>query len=159
MRLLCGLAFVLLLALGCTEDSQGDATAPAAPVDYPTTIAVAHTQQAAETASVATPPPGSPSEPETLQGLLTALVSRVIDGDTVELGDGSRVRYIGMDTPETAGDCYNREATARNIELVLNRVVQLEKDVSETDQYGRLLRYVYVDGVMVNEVLVREGYA
>jgi micrococcal nuclease len=84
-----------------------------------------------------------------LQGLPTALVSRVIDGDTVELGDGSRVRYIGMDTPESAGDCYAREATARNIALVLNRVVQLEKDVSETGQRGRLLRYVYVDGVMV----------
>jgi micrococcal nuclease len=83
----------------------------------------------------------------------------VIDGDTVELGDGSRVRYIGMDTPETAGDCYNRESTMRNISLVLNHVVQLEKDVSETDQYGRLLRYVYVDGVMVNEVLVAEGFA
>jgi micrococcal nuclease len=64
-----------------------------------------------------------------------------------------------MDTPEFASDCYAREATARNIALVLNRVVQLEKDVSETDQYGRLLRYVYVDGVMVNELLVREGYA
>jgi endonuclease YncB( thermonuclease family) len=125
MRLLWGLAAVLLLVLGCTEDSQGDATAPAAPVDYPATIAAAHTQAAAESASVATPLPGS-SEAEGLQGLPTALVSRVIDGDTVELGDGSRVRYIGIDTPETAGDCYNREATARNIELVLNRVVQLD---------------------------------
>ena len=92
-------------------------------------------------------------------GLPSALVARVIDGDTVELGDGSRVRYIGMDTPESAGDCYNREATERNISLVLNRVVHLETDISETDQYGRLLRYAYVDGVMVNELLVLEGYA
>jgi micrococcal nuclease len=60
------------------------------------------TQAAAESAFVATPPPGSSSEAETLQGLPTALVSRVIDGDTVELGDGSRVRYIGMDTPESS---------------------------------------------------------
>jgi micrococcal nuclease len=97
--------------------------------------------------------------PATATGRTQALVVRVIDGDTVELGDGSRVRYIGMDTPEATGDCYSQEATARNETLVLGRVVELEKDVSETDQYDRLLRYVYVDGVMVNEVLLAEGYA
>jgi micrococcal nuclease len=64
-----------------------------------------------------------------------------------------------MDTPEATGDCFAQEATARNEALVLNRVVELEKDVSETDPFDRLLRYVYVDGVMVNEVLVAEGFA
>ena len=91
----------------------------------------------------------------------TALVVRVIDGDTVELENGDRVRYIGIDTPEAGSspDCFAPEATARNRQLVEGKVVRLEIDVSETDQFGRLLRYVYVDGVMVNEVLVREGYA
>jgi micrococcal nuclease len=88
----------------------------------------------------------------------------VVDGDTIEVEGGVRVRYIGIDTPETLHpskpvECYGEEASARNNELVQGRVVQLEKDVSETDKYGRLLRYVYVDGQMVNEVLVREGYA
>ena len=47
----------------------------------------------------------------------------------------------------------------KNRQLVKDKSVYLEKDVSETDKYGRLLRYVYVDGVMVNAVLVEEGYA
>ncbi len=92
------------------------------------------------------------------------LVVRVIDGDTIELDSGQKVRYIGIDTPETKHptkslECYGEEASKKNRELVEGKVVQLEKDVSETDRYGRLLRYVYVDGEMVNELLVREGYA
>jgi micrococcal nuclease len=54
---------------------------------------------------------------------------------------------------------YGPEAKAKNIELVEGKVVTLVKDVSETDKYGRLLRYVYVDGVFVNGELVRLGYA
>lgn len=52
-----------------------------------------------------------------------------------------------------------QEASARNKQLVEGKVVELEKDMSEADRYGRLFRYVYVDGQMVNELLVREGYA
>jgi micrococcal nuclease len=55
--------------------------------------------------------------------------------------------------------CYGRESARRNRELVEGKTVLLEKDVSETDRYGRLLRYVWVDGKMVNAVLVEEGYA
>lgn len=99
----------------------------------------------------------------------TARVKRVIDGDTIELVDGRKVRYIGIDTPETVDPrkpvgCFGREASAKNREFVENMEVELEKDISETDQYGRLLRYVYVEvvsegKVMVNEELVREGFA
>lgn len=85
-------------------------------------------------------------------------VTRVVDGDTIELEGGQKLRYIGMDTPET-GDCYATEATNKNKELVEGKLVSLEKDVSETDRFGRLLRYVYVDDVMVNEVLVKDGFA
>ena len=94
-------------------------------------------------------------------GTTSVVVTRVIDGDTIELSDGSRVRYIGIDTPEstTQHECFGQAASARNKQLVEGKTVQLEKDVSETDRYGRLLRYVYVDGVMVNEQLVLEGYA
>ena len=69
-----------------------------------------------------------------------------------------------MDTPETKHPTkgvqpYGLEASERNRQLVEGRTVYLEKDVSETDRYGRLLRYVHVDDVMVNATLVQEGYA
>ncbi len=88
----------------------------------------------------------------------TAVVTRVIDGDTIEIEGGQRVRYIGIDTPEK-GEYFFEEATAKNSELVLGKEVRLEKDVSETDQYGRLLRYVYAGDLFVNTELVRLGYA
>ncbi len=74
---------------------------------------------------------------------------------------GERVRYIGIDTPESTSEqeCFGVEATRRNTELVLGKTVELETDVSQRDRYGRLLRYVWVGNAMVNEILVREGYA
>lgn len=95
------------------------------------------------------------------QLLVEATVLRVIDGDTIEVdisGNLFRVRYIGIDTPEVGEQGYS-EATQLNSQLVSGKVVKLEKDVSETDQYGRLLRYVYVDDAFVNAELVRLGYA
>lgn len=91
-------------------------------------------------------------------------VARVIDGDTIEIEGGRTVRYIGIDTPETvhpqkAVQCFGREASNKNKELVEGKFVQLEKDISEVDKYGRLLRYIYVDGIFVNELLVKEGFA
>jgi len=82
----------------------------------------------------------------------------VIDGDTVELADGSRVRYLGIDTPEL-GEYYADEATARNRELVEGKMVELQRGKRDKDEYDRLLRYVYVDGVFVNAELVAQGYA
>ena len=87
-----------------------------------------------------------------------ALVTSVIDGDTVELVDGRHVRYLGIDTPEI-GDYYADEATARNRELVEGRTIELQRGSRDQDEYGRLLRYVYVDGTFVNAELVAEGYA
>jgi len=79
-------------------------------------------------------------------------------------GKDYRLRYIGIDTPETVDPrrpvgCFGREASERNRQLVEGRTVGLEKDVSETDSCGRLLRYVWVDDQMVNGALVEEGYA
>ncbi len=93
------------------------------------------------------------------------LVTRVVDGDTVQIETGQKVRYIGVDTPETvqpnkAVQCFGKEAANKNKELVLNKKVRLVKDVSETDKYGRLLRYVYLsDEIFVNLQLVKDGYA
>ena len=94
----------------------------------------------------------------TFSGLETALVSRVIDGDTVELLDGRRVRYLGIDTPEI-GERYYEEASDRNRELVGGKTVELQCGNRDEDVYGRLLRYVYIEGVFVNAELVAEGYA
>ncbi len=101
--------------------------------------------------------------------LVEATVSRVIDGDTVELSDGRHVRYIGVDTPEVRrkiGDQwvkdpepYGEAATQRNRELVEGKRVKLEFDVQTLDRHGRLLAYVYVGETMVNAELVREGFA
>lgn len=87
-----------------------------------------------------------------------ALVVQVIDGDTIELADGQRVRYLGIDTPEL-GESYGLEASARNRELVEGKIVELQRGNRDHDEYGRLLRYVYVDGVFVNAELVSQGYA
>jgi endonuclease YncB( thermonuclease family) len=94
---------------------------------------------------------------ETQQGK----VVQVTDGDTIQViidGVDHPVRYIGIDTPEK-NETYSQEATNRNSELVAGKNVVLVKDTSETDIDDRLLRYVFVDGVFVNETLVKEGYA
>ena len=91
----------------------------------------------------------------------TAVLARVIDGDTIDVRIGGRIvrlRYIGVDTPERGEACYS-EATSYNRGLVSGKTLTLVRDVSETDRYGRLLRYVYADGVFVNLELVRAGYA
>src|SRR3546814_695399 len=78
----------------------------------------------------------------------TGKVVDVVDGDTIEVrldqdGRTSTVRYVGMDTPESTSETeyFGPEASAKNAELVLGKNVTLIKDVSETDQYDRLLRY------------------
>jgi len=91
----------------------------------------------------------------------TAWVIQVVDGDTITIEGGYRVRYIGIDTPETYPklEGFGMEAWQANRELVEGKEVRLERDVSETDKYGRLLRYVYVGDILVNAELVRQGLA
>jgi len=91
-------------------------------------------------------------------------VVKVVDGDTVKLEDGRVIRYIGIDTPETVHpskpiQCYGKEASYKNRELVEGKEIELEKDVSEVDKYGRSLRYIWIGDIFVNEYLVREGFA
>jgi len=117
-----------------------------------------------ETTSSASPSTNSQeiSPTQTEEGLV--LVTKVVDGDTIEIEGGQRLRYIGIDTPETVDpreevQCFGKEASNKNKELVEGKKVRLEKDISETDKYSRLLRYVYIGDILVNEFLVREGYA
>jgi micrococcal nuclease len=100
-----------------------------------------------------------------------ATVVRIVDGDTIVVDRGhgpERVRYIGIDTPElgrpgTPAEPLGEAAAAANEALVGDREVLLERDVSETDRFGRLLRYVWVETeaglVLVNLELVSQGFA
>lgn len=165
MRPPLALLLALLLALSaCSQASQPSGTHSAGP----TTAASQNTEGTASAA------PGSPLETMLPAGLTEAHVTRVVDGDTIHVdiaGQDFTVRYIGMNTPETVApdkpvECYGPEASARNKQLVTGQMVELEKDVSETDQYGRLLRFVWLpdsshtgQGEMVDALLVQEGYA
>ena len=119
--------------------------APPAPVTAPSTTAVPALPLAAPAGDEAT-------------------VAKVIDGDTIEVEGGRRVRFIGIDTPEVSGgvECYGREASARTAELLpVGTRVRLEYDVERTDRYGRTLAYVHrvSDGLFVNLDLARSGFA
>jgi len=106
-------------------------------------------------APVTTLAPGVPA-----QGEDTSVV-RVIDGDTIEVAGGTRVRLIGVDTPET-GACFASDATRYAGELLpAGTRVRLVYDVQRLDQFGRTLAYVYKlsDGVFVNLAVARNGFA
>lgn len=97
------------------------------------------------------------------------VVTRVVDGDTFDIENGKAVRMVGIDTPETVDPkrpvgCFGKEASNETKSLLTGKVVILQKDMSETDKYGRLLRYVFLpleDGqiLFVDDYLVREGFA
>ena len=91
-------------------------------------------------------------------------VVRVVDGDTIEIEGGEKVRYIGIDTPETVDprkpvQCFSVEASKKNKELVEGKMARLEKDITDRDKYNRLLRYVSIGDVLVNLELVKQGFA
>lgn len=91
-------------------------------------------------------------------------VTKVIDGDTIQLETGEIVRYIGIDAPELyvkngGAEFYAKEAAKYNRKLVFLKKVRLEFDVEKKDAHGRLLAYVFVKNTFVNAELVRLGYA
>jgi micrococcal nuclease len=102
---------------------------------------------------------------EKIENATWMTVGRVVDGDTIELSTGEKIRYIGINTPETVDprrgvQCFGHEASAFNKKFVEGKRVRLEADVTDKDKYGRLLRYVYLeDGTFVNLALVEQGYA
>ncbi len=152
LYLLLLFAFLLLALAAC--DPAGIANLPAGPAVVEIEVENAPDVQAVEV------------EAQTERGDIpagdTATVLHIIDGDTIEVSLSGRtqtVRYIGVDTPER-GDYYYSEATQANRALVAEQQVVLVKDVSETDRFGRLLRYIYLpDGTFVNAELVAQGYA
>jgi micrococcal nuclease len=91
-----------------------------------------------------------------------AFVTGVTDGDSIEVdmeGAAFRVRYIGIDAPEMEGGLLAEESLAANRALVGGKTIVMIRDLSEADRYGRLLRYVFADGIFVNREQVRTGLA
>ena len=88
----------------------------------------------------------------------TGTVTQVTDGDTVTLDDGSKVRLLGINAPETGEKCSS-EATSALSEMVLNQEVKLQLDEEDVDMYGRKLRYIWMNNTFVNLKLVSDGYA
>ncbi|MBA8922751.1 thermonuclease family protein [Nesterenkonia jeotgali] len=105
-----------------------------------------------------TPAPSPSRTPTANPNEHTAVVVRIIDGDTVELDSGDTVRISGIDTPER-GECHFDTASARMGELVLGKTVTLTRDREDTDRYDRILRYVDVDGTDAGITLIEEGLA
>jgi len=139
---------IFLLVLG--SFMLGRTSKPPAPTPIPT---ISPTSLASPTET-----PTSSSVSETFK------VTRVVDGDTIEIEGGEKVRYIGIDTPETVDprkpiQCFGIEASKKNKELVEGKTVRLEKDITDRDKYSRLLRYVWIDNLFVNLELVKQGFA
>ena len=147
----------LLLLLAACAPAAGSPSRPATPTPRPAAStlrpAASMPRPAAATARPATAEDAPPAGDR-------ATVSYVFDGDTIEVkrdGQTYRVRYIGVDTPERE-EPYYQEAADFNRDLVADETVILVRDVSETDQYGRLLRYVYLeDGTFVNAAIIAAG--
>ncbi len=85
------------------------------------------------------------------------LVTKIIDGDTIKLENGQTIRMICVNTPEK-GELGFEEATNYLKSIILNKKINLKKDISEKDKYNRLLRYIYLNNTLINELIVRKGY-
>ncbi len=108
--------------------------------------------------------PPAPPPPEALSEETAYQVKRVVDGDTIVLGNNARVRLIGADTPETVKpnwpvEPWGPEATRFTRDFLAGGTVQLQLDRERVDKYGRFLAYVWVDDRMLNEELIRAGLA
>ena len=92
------------------------------------------------------------------------ICTKVVDGDTIIISNGERVRLIGVDTPETNRpnkpvEYFGKEATAFTNSMVGGKVVKLKYDQQRRDKYGRLLAYVFlVDGTFLNAEIIKQGY-
>lgn len=162
MRRLIGLGVTLVLGAACGASVRLDS-----PPESPESTAAAEPLEVTSPGPTAAPSPA----PDGNEGGGThgspARVTRVIDGDTVEVSYQGRtldVRLIGIDTPETVHpsepvECYGRAASDFTKRSLEGERVEIEFDVERLDRYGRTLAYVWLDGELFNEVLVARGFA
>lgn len=94
-------------------------------------------------------------------GPSSGIVARVVDGDTIELESGEKIRYLMIDTPETTieQECWGEQAKQANIDFVEGMEVELSYDQECTDSYDRLLAYVSIGDTCINELMVERGHA
>lgn len=160
-----GLVMSLALALAGGLSSCSGGPTPGQRAALPTQTATR--RPAATLTATPTPtrtPPETPTPTPAAPGRARVEVARVvgvIDGDTIAVelnGQIYSLRYIGIDAPEP-DQPFGREASEVSARLVGGQTVELEKDVSEVDRYGRLLRYVWIGDKMINRELVCQGYA
>jgi micrococcal nuclease len=114
-------------------------------------------------------PTSAPTIAQTQESEVSARVAKVIDGDTIKVFIGDKeetVRLIGIDAPETVDpeksvQCFGKEAGDKAKNILTNKVVNLVSDSTqgERDKYGRLLRYVFLNGVNFDELMITDGYA
>ena len=155
--LIVGSLFIALAGCESTAASAPTTVAPTASAKRTTTTAALVPTTTTMAATTAAAPTTATVPPTTAAAALT--VTKVVDGDTVDVSTGDVVRLIGIDTPER-GQCGYREATERLVALVGGQSVSLEPGArDDIDKYGRLLRYVVVNGVDSGGVLVAEGLA
>lgn len=150
---IAGIILVLFVGIAIGSVSKQNKLAPV----------VSSSPIASSESQIASLAPSADEAGEKIEGELVKVI-RVVDGDTIEIEGGEKVRYIGIDTPETVDprktvQCFGVEASKKNKELVEGKMVRLEKDVTDRDKYNRLLRYIYVGDTFINLELVRQGFA
>lgn len=160
-RLAVGVVLLVLAGLACSASPEAELPEPAGVEDAEAaeetttedeTIGKSETERQAETEEADSEPP-PPPKPR---------VARVIDGDTLELDNGRRVRLVQIDAPESKGECYGTKAgTVLRKLLPVGSEIRLQRDrrLDNRDRYGRLLRYVFNGRKNVNLLLVQRGAA
>jgi len=141
---------LLVLFIACGSESS---TTPVPTPDVEKVVATAESSEIAKTEGI--------QIKDLIKGLRKATVSRVIDGDTIELSSGERIRYLEVSTPEMSPlECYAQEATVKNSELVLGKTIYIQPPTEgNKTSYNRTFAYVFTDEYFVFLELVKSGYA
>jgi micrococcal nuclease len=170
-RLRVLLVAIAVMAAACTPDGTSDRVAAPRSPRASSTPTPAEPAPTSRPAPADTPSPSKSPRPSTdpapTAPPTNAVVTRVVDGDTIEArhkGTVIDVRLIGIDTPETVHpsqpvECFGKAASTFTSTQLTGRAVRLEFDVERIDRYGRTLAYVWTGGRLFNETLVRQGFA
>ena len=154
------LVLVALITAGCVSGDPGD---PDKTADPPTSASDSKADAADDAGAESEAKPDESSTPADSAATgesepKTFLVTDVVDGDTLKLGNGKTVRVVGIDTPEV-GECGYEQAADKLASLVLGERVLLTKSDENTDRYGRLLRYVNIGGMDAGLREIKAGLA